>query len=505
MRHQLKSIYGLLIVSLVISACTTGNQTNDQTEELPNIVVIMADDMGYGDVAHYNSESKIPSPNMDKLASEGITFTDAHSPAAVCTPSRYGILTGRYCWRSRLKKGVILGYDEVPLIEKERLTIASLLKQKGYNSACIGKWHLGLNWQTKDGYVLQNDSNKWKGYSGAFRANEEHVDFTKPVSGGPLDLGFDYFYGTLGCSTSDPPYCFIENKQTVGIPSKLSTEDLNHLPGFVKGLMVPDWSQENVDLIFTQKATAFIDNNQQKTQKKPFFLYLALSSPHIPFMVPDFAKGKSEEGPRGDLVTVVDWSVGKVMETLDQYGLSDNTLVIVTSDNGPRKGANGHSSAGRYRGYKGSAWEGGHRVPFIARWPGQITPGSTSEEVISLTDLYATFGALTNTKTSTGGEDSHNVLEALIGNKQKDADERIRIFHSGAGLFAIRKGDWKMIEGARDTAIDPIKKNKSKLAGQLFNLSTDPFETNDLWEEEQKIVEELMGLLKRSKMEKTAI
>lgn len=498
MKRKIFRACGFIGFLLFITACNVNRTNEEKTEELPNIVIIMADDMGYGDLTCYNPESKINTPHMDKLASQGIRLTDAHSPAGICTPSRYGILTGRYCWRTRLKKGVLLGYDEAPLIEKERMTLASLLKQKDYKSACIGKWHLGLNWQTKGGYVLQNDSNKWKGYSGAFRDNEEHIDFSKPISGGPLDLGFDYFFGTLGCSTSDPPYCFIENNHTVGTPSVLSTEELNKLPGFVNGLMVPDWSQEDVDLEFTRKAIDFISGHQKKNTKDPFFLYLALSSPHIPFLPPEFAKGSSSEGPRGDLVTVVDWSVGQLMETLDKYSIADNTLIIVTSDNGARKGANGHKSAWNFKGRKGSAYEGGHRVPFIARWTGKIKPETTSSQVISLTDMLATFATITKTKISSkGGEDSFDISPIFYGNEPENSDESVRIFHSGSKAFAIRKGDWKVI---LETPDSDVKKFISNIAsfegkGELYNLAADPFEQNNLWDAKHEMVQKLMELL----------
>ena len=504
--QNLKNLCTLLIVLIVISGCIRFKQEKDVDVELPNIVFIMADDMGYGDVGCYNPDSRIPTPNMDRLASEGIMFTDAHSPSAVCTPSRYGLLTGRYCWRTRLKKGVILGYDEVPLIEKDRMTLASLLKEKGYTSAGIGKWHVGLNWQTKNGYKLQDDLNNSKDYSGFVRQNEENIDFTKPVSGGPLDLGFDYFFGTFGCSTSDPPYTFMENKHTVGIPSVLIPDSLDMLPGVVKGLMVPGWSEENVDLEFTQKATEFIDRSQKAHEKKPFFLYLALSSPHIPFLPPNFAKEKSEEGPRGDLVTVVDWSVGKIMATLEQYHLSKNTLVIVTSDNGPRKGANGHLSAGNFKGYKGTILEGGHRVPFIAKWPGKIAPGTSSSQTISLTDMFATFSnlSLKNT-TQLGGEDSYNMLPAFFGETIDQADEQLRIFHSATGAFAIRKGKWKLIEGENKKESEKTYNKSSKSIGELYDLSSDPFEEINMWEKKPQVVLELTELLAQSKKKESII
>lgn len=495
---------GILLISTVLFACNSSKKPKAAAAELPNIVFIMADDMGYGDVGYYNPQLAIPTPNMDKLASEGIIFTDAHSPSAVCSPSRYGLLTGRYSWRTRLKKAVLLGYDEPSLIEEDRMTLASLLKQKGYTSAAIGKWHVGWNWQTKNGYTLQDDLNSSEDYSGVVKQNEENIDFTKPISGGPRDLGFDYFFGTFGCSTSDPPYAFIENKHTVGNPSVLIPDSLDMLPGVVKGLMVPDWSEENVDLEFTKKATAFIDKTQKAKGKKPFFLYLALSSPHIPFLPPNFAKGKSKEGPRGDLVTVVDWSVGKIMDTLEHYNLSKNTLVIVTSDNGPRKGANGHLSAGNFKGYKGNIWEGGHRVPFIAKWPNHIKQGSVNNDVISLTDMFATFSNLTGA-TAIGGEDSYNVLPSFLGEQLNDAEQQIRIFHSYTGKFAIRKGKWKLIEGESKTAAPGINTDTTKKIGELYDLSADPYETTNLWERHPQKVSELSQLLLRCKETESVI
>lgn len=317
---------------------------------MPNIVFILADDMGYGDVSCYNSESKIATPAIDKIAAEGIRFTDAHSPAALCTPTRYGFLTGRYCWKTRLKQWVILGYDEKPLIEKKQSTLGSLLQQKGYATACIGKWHLGMNWQTKNGYVIQDDKDEWQTENSILKENERNIDFTKPTSGGPNDLGFNYSFITLGCSTSDPPYCYIENSRTVGIPNQPSPPEYTGLPGFVPGVTAPGFSIKNVDSVFTRKAIDFIDGHLKKEGDKPFFLYLALSSPHNPFVPPAFAEGKSNAGPRGDLVTVVDWSVGLISATLEKYGLSKNTLFIITSDNGAVKGANGHKSEGNFRG-----------------------------------------------------------------------------------------------------------------------------------------------------------
>ncbi len=477
-------------------------QREKKEAEYPNIVFILADDMGYGDLGCYNPESKIPTPNMDKLASQGIRFMNAHSPAALSTPTRYGILTGIYCWKTRLKEGVILGYDEAPLIEKDRPTIASVLNGKGYHTGYIGKWHLGLTWQTRDGYVISDDQNNWKDDPAVYKANEEHIDFTKPVTGGPVELGFDYFFGTAGCSTSDPPYCFIEQNKTVGLPSVMSPDAFSKLPGFAPGLMVPGFSLEEVDPVFTQKAKEFLQGHQTQSPGKPFFLYLALSSPHNPFLPPDFAKGKSTEGPRGDLVTVVDWSVGRIMEILEQSGLAQNTLIILTSDNGAMKGANGHKSNGDYRGYKANIWDGGHRIPFIARWPGKIQSGTISSEVISLTDLFATISCLVTAKITDGsGEDSYDILPAMMGKQQENSDTRVRIFHSGGGFFAIQKGPWKLIEGTKGSGSGKSALNEGSLlkTGQLYNVEADPYETNDLWELKPVVVQDLSEILEKCK------
>ena len=480
-----------MIICIALSGCNQNSKT--PKEKLPNIVLLLADDMGYGDASCYNPDSKIQTPNIDLLATEGIRLADAHTPSSVCTPTRYGLLSGRYCWRTRVKKGVILGYDETPLIEPGRETLGSLLQNKGYKTACIGKWHVGLNWQTKNDYVIRNDSNKWNEYSGIFKENEENIDFTKPVSGGPNDLGFDYSFITLGCSTGDNPYCFIENQKTVGIPSVMLSEKWIGQPGVVTALMEPSWSMEDVDLTFTQKATDFIDKHMNSNPDDPFFLYLALSSPHIPFLPPDFTKGKSDEGPRGDLVLVVDWSLGEINKSLEKYDLKENTLLIFTSDNGPRRGGNGHKSAWEYRGYKANIWEGGHRVPFIARWPGKIQEGTMSNETISLTDMLASFASLSGQTLGTNaGEDSYNVLPVLLG-EETDNNEQVRIFHSVSGVFAIRKGKWKLIEGTKGNGSGNINLNQDSLnfVGQLYDLENDPYETTDLFEQRPEIVNEL--------------
>ena len=462
----------------------------DQSPQKPNIVFIMADDMGFGDVSSYNPESKIETPNMDQLASQGLRFTNVHTPSSLCSPTRYGLLTGRYCWRTRLKKGVLVEfYGDQPLIEKERLTLASMLKGEGYETACIGKWHVGLSWNTKDG-------------SPASYEEEANIDFSKPVIGGPLERGFDYFYGTAGCSTSDPPYCFIENDKTVSIPTEMIPEEIDLLPGVVTGLMASDWSQEEVDIRLCEQAIGFIQRHQAERADDPFFLYFVPSSPHIPWMVPESMKGKTDEGPRGDLVALVDWCVGQILQTLEEYGLEENTLIIVTSDNGPRKGANGHKSAGDLRGYKAQIWEGGHRVPFIARWPGKIEPGTISNEIFSLTDMMASFSALLQKELpADAGEDSYNVLPALLGGEMIENSARPRVFHSANGVFAIQQNQWKLIQGTKGPGAGSsiAHPDSLRLVGQLYNLEQDPYEQEDLWDRYPEIVLELNQILENIK------
>ncbi len=453
----------------------------------PNIIFIMADDMGYGDVGCYNPESRIPTPNMDRLAQEGIRFTDAHSPSAVCTPTRYGVLTGRYCWRTRLKREVFGGYDR-PLIEPQRLTAGSLLQQKGYETACIGKWHLGLGWATKDG-------------SEPGLEHEDKVDFNWPISGGPVELGFDYFFGTAACSTTDPPYVFIENDKALSIPNKI-------MPDWMegdRGLMAADWKQEDVDPIYIEKSIGFIENHRKNHAGQPFFLSLPLSAPHAPWLPPDFVKGKSSAGPRGDQVVLVDWCVGQIVETLQRLNLTENTLLIVTSDNGPRIGTNGHKSSGNFRGYKSHIWEGGHRIPFIARWPGKIKAGIVSDEVICLADLMATAADIVDAELpDNAGEDSYNILPALLNQRYEAPIREAIVHHSVWGVFAIRQGAWKLILDTRGSGgwVEPRDDDPVPGApGQLYNLDLDPGERNNLRDKYPEIVKRLRGLLEKYKRE----
>jgi arylsulfatase A-like enzyme len=464
--------------------------TTDNTR-LPNIVFIMADDMGYGDVTCYNPQSKIPTPRMDRLAEQGVRFTDAHSPSAVCTPTRYGVLTGRYCWRTRLKRGVLNGFSP-PLISRDQMTVAELLKKHGYRNACIGKWHLGIGWQSKDGGAITTSK------------HADRVDFTKPITDGPNQHGFDYSFITAACSTVDSPYVFIENGKCTAQPTEtMVRKDAVSRFGSRPGPMVPGWSNEDVDPTYVEKTKEFLRRHQQSNQDSPFFIYLPLSAPHAPWLPPDFIKGRSSEGPRGDLVALVDWCVGQVVDTLDRMGLAHNTLVIATSDNGPRIGKKGHKSSGKLRGYKSHVWEGGHRIPFIARWPGRIKANTTCDELICLTDLMATGAAIVGTKLpDDAGQDSLNVLPLLLGAKPDTPIRDTLVSHSSKGTFAIRQGPWKLILDTKGSGgwVDPRDGDpRPNSPGQLYNLEEDPYELSDLWDEHAEIVERLTKLLQKYK------
>ena len=344
----------------------------------PNIVYILADDMGYGDVGCLNPESKIPTPHMDALGKNGMIFTDAHSGSAVCTPTRYGILTGRYCWRSPLKNGVLWGYSP-PLIDTQRTTVASLLKSRGYHTACVGKWHLGMGWATQDGK----------------EAAEGTVDYSQPIAGGPTALGFDYFFG-IPASLDMDPYVYVENDRGVEAPTE-HIEERKGLGFYRGGPIAPGFKHKEVLPKFTQKAVEVIDTHVAEQPDAPLFLYLPLAAPHTPILPNEEFVGKSSIGDYGDFVCEVDWAVGQVVEALTRNGMLDNTLLIVTSDNGCSPMADfkhlesqGHDPSYHFRGHKADIFEGGHRIPFIAHWPESIPAGTICDHITCLTDLTAT-------------------------------------------------------------------------------------------------------------------
>jgi arylsulfatase A len=468
--------------AFLISAFTIGSSKLALAESKLNIILILADDLGYGDLSVYNPSSKIPTPYLNQLAAQGMRFTDAHSPSSVCTPTRYGILTGRYAWRTKLKQGVLDGYSPF-LIEKDRVTLASLLRRQGYHTTGIGKWHLGLG----DG---------------------EKTDYSQPLQPGPNAAGFDEFFG-IPASLDMPPYLFFENERVVEAPSaSIAASEMRRKGGggfWRAGAIAPTFKHEAVLPTLTERAVSFI--GKQSTEK-PFFLYLPLTAPHTPWMPTAEFRGKTGVDYYGDFVAQVDDTVGRVLKALEESGLTGNTLVIFTSDNGahwlPEDIAKwGHRANGNLRGQKADIWEGGHRIPLIVRWPGEIKPGSRSDQLVCLTDLMATIASLTGTALlEDAGEDSLDFSSVLLGHKSKAGLRDTIVHHSADGTFAIRQGHWKlaMALGSRGFSLPKEEVPKAGEAeGQLYNLRDDLQEEHNLWLREPKIVARLTALLEKLK------
>jgi len=433
----------------------------------PNIVYILCDDLGYGDVHCLNpSRGRIATPNIDKLAGQGMIFTDAHSSSSVCTPTRYGILTGRYNWRSRLQSGVLDGYSE-PLIAADRLTVPALLKQHGYATACIGKWHLGMKVPKK-------------------------ADIG-PIGQGPMTRGFDYYFG-ISASLDMPPFAFIENDRFTQAPTATKN--------WVRtGPAAPDFEAADALPTLARKACEYI--GARAAEKQPFFLYLPLTSPHTPLVPTKEWQGKSGLGEYGDFVMETDGALGEVLAALDTNGVAENTLVIFTSDNGcaPYIGVDkleklGHFPSADLRGYKADIFDGGHRIPFIARWPGKIRPGAQSGQLISLTDLMATCAEIVGAKLpDNAGEDSVNILPALTGTADKPVREAV-VHHSINGKFAIRQGNWKLELCSGSGGWSNPKDGAPGLPPlQLYDMTRDVGEQTNLQAEHPEVVARLTKLL----------
>ncbi len=411
----------------------------------PNIVIILADDLGYGDVACYNPESRIPTPNIDRLAAQGVRFSDAHTPCGVCSPTRYGLLTGRYPWRTELKSQVLWPFDK-PLIDKDRLTLPKMLKTSGYHTAAFGKWHLGWDWPTIDDSKV-NSLVRIGDPQRPIRIDFAHkVRFNRPIAEGPITRGFDYYFGVD--LPNFPPYSFIENDRVLVEPTEQKPDSMFGWPG----AMAPGWQLEEVLPTITRRAVAHINERAKLTS--PFFVYLPLTGPHTPIAPHRDFQGKTKAGAYGDFVHQVDHSVGQVMDALRQSGAAENTLVFFTSDNGPENltypvlKEYGHSSAGPLRGAKRMLYEGGHRVPFIASGPG-IARGRTEKEVICLTDLMATLANTTGFKLpNEAAEDSYDITAAIYGGSRSKPIREATVHHSMNNEYGLRQGDWVFIESA---------------------------------------------------------
>lgn len=486
----------LMIVSLMLAmtACEQDTPDTPADNAKPNIVFIMADDMGFGDLGAYNADSKAPTPSLDQLAREGMQFSDAHSAASLCTPSRYGLLTGRYTWRSRLKQSNVRAYGR-KLIEEGRETLATLLNGQGYHTAAIGKWHLGLSNNTKE------EEAKEKPYW-----NEDGE-----IANGVLTVGFDYGF-IIPSSLDIPPYVFVENDKLVGKLSakRMPAGDRKRFGGdgyWREGQMAEGFNHEAVLPIFTEKAVAYI-HEKAENKDEPFFLYMPLPAPHTPWMPTEKFRGISGAGPYGDFMAQVDDTVGQVLKALADSGIEDETLVIFASDNGskwPQMDIDkyGHLSNGQWRGQKADIYEGGHRVPFIVKWPGKVKAGSHSDQLMVFTDIMATFADYFSVDLKAdAGPDSISLLPVLLG--KGDGARSSAIHHAGNGMFAIRRGEWKLIEGlgsGGNTAPKKIKPKEGETPYQLYNLASDPSEKNNVADKNPDVVATLLSELNKIRAE----
>ena len=430
-----------LLFSFFIAACWLVSLGAKERGK-PNIVIILTDDLGYGDVSFLNAESKVKTPHMDKLAEEGVWATDAHSPSTVCSPSRYSMLTGRYSWRRKISR---LNPWKESFIAPDRVTLPKILKSKGYYSACVGKWHLGFDWPWKGGVKPPNSVIG----TGTSKATCEMFDWSKPIQGGPLGAGFDYYFGDD--VPNMPPYAFIENDRLTCDPIDVDGGKLRKQQvmsgGYIHGIGPgqKDWQLDQVMPMITAKAVETI--KKQSKSADPFFLYFSTTSPHSPIVPLDEFQGKTQAGPYGDYIAQTDQAVGEIVATLKEAGVYENTFLIVSSDNGPAPfmrdliQKHQHNPSGLLRGLKRDLLEGGHRVPFIASWPkGGIKDGRRIDSTLSLADLFATIAGMIGVPLEDGvAEDSLDVLPTLL------SDQPVRtelVYHAANGKLGLRQGDW---------------------------------------------------------------
>jgi len=441
---------------------------------LPNVVLIMADDMGFGDLKSYNAHSGIPTPHMDALVSGGMQFTDAHSPSGVCTPTRYGLLTGRYAWRHpQLVSGVTWGYDPL-VIDTNRVTIADIMSEAGYQTAVIGKWHLGLG---------MNDS----------------THYHEPLVPGPLSLGFDYFYG-IPASLDMHPYVWVENDSVTSPPDGYAENPDGCCANFWRsGAIASDFVHEDVLPIIAQRASDYI--RSAASQDAPFFLYVPLAAPHTPWLTSEEFIGTSNAGIYGDFVVMVDDAIGKIISALDETQQTQETLIIVTSDNGaywppPYSDPYEHQPNYTWRGMKADIHEGGHRIPLIVQWPNVIDAGSTTDQLTVHTDFFSTLSDIT--KSTYQGQDSHSLYPIFLG----ESTTRTEAIHQSIdGMLAIRQGEWKLIDGQGSGGFTSLQIPPNAPPRQLYNLDEDPSESTNLYETFPDIAESLLARLDSARSE----
>jgi arylsulfatase A len=496
-KHRYSQFSLMFLILIVWFSCSASKEKVKK----PNIIVILADDLGWGDVSCYQPGNAYKTPQIDRIAREGIRFTNAHTPHSVCTPTRYALLTGRYCWRTFVREGVLPGYSK-PLIVPERMTLGSMHKQSGYTTGAFGKWHIGIGWKPVDGDPGDfHFGSQIHAADDALAEISKRVDHTAVISGGPIDLGFDTFFGTPSNRNRIP--VFIRDNRVVGTPRR---NDI----GLIFDL---DVKADKVDDIYAEEAVKFIEDAVR--QKKPFFAYVAFNAIHGAVSVPKEFQGKSNVSSRTDKCLWLDRSVGRILDVLDRTGQADNTLLIFTSDNGPEANIGelklGHDASGPYRGYKTDVWDGGSRVPFLVRWPGKVTPGRVNADEFCLTDVMATLASVIGQPLPLwAGEDSFNRLPVWLGEDSLIARGPI-ITQSYTGILSIRRDKWKLIldtkgsggflnyspEVQQQATVAPWRPDMSQV-GQLYDLENDPYETTDLYGQYPELEKELKMLLRKS-------
>ncbi len=500
----------LLVIAATIPQLVFAQPLPAQQADRPNIVLILADDLGYGDIGCYNPKSNIPTPHLDRLAAQGMRFTDAHSPCTVCTPTRYSLMTGQMAFRVPRGGTVFTGAGGPSLIARDRLTLPAMLRQQGYATACFGKWHVGMTFFDQQGKPI---------HQGGLDA-VKRIDYSRRIEGGPIDCGFDQFFGTACCPTTDWLYAFIDGDKIPVPPTRQL--DRGPLPKHPyandnrPGMVAPDFDLEEVDITFLEKSRQFLKQHTQDHPDQPFFLFHSTQAVHLPSFPGKNFQGKTESGPHGDFIFELDYVVGELLKTIQELKIVDNTLVIFSSDNGPEvptiyhmRHDHDHDGARPWRGVKRDNWEGGHRVPLIVRWPGKVQPGSTSHQITSLTDVMATIAQITAAKLpDDAAEDSFSMLPALLG---QDDGKPIRPYilqqgFGGSRYLAIRRGKWKLLahKGSGGNRYESHRMLKQyhlpdtapDAPGQLYNLETDPGETTNLYFKRPDITDELETLLK---------
>lgn len=503
----------LLLLLVATSFGAVGCVAQQAEPQHPNIVIILTDDLGFGDVSCYNPASKVQTANLDALAQQGMRFNDAHSPATVCTPTRFSLMTGALCFRTG-KSPVFTGAGGPCLIQDERLTLPELLRDAGYATGMFGKWHIGMTFYDDKGEPIHKG-----GLDGVKR-----IDYARRIDGGPLDHGFDQFFGTVCCPTTDWLYAYIDGDRIPNPPTQII--DKSRYPqnpytnDFRPGMVADDFDASEVDLVFLEKSQRFITDHVRSNPDKPFFLFHSMQAVHLPSIPAKEFRGKTQAGPHGDFIYQMDWVVGELMKTLEEQGVAENTMVVFCSDNGPEvptvlhmRKDHDHDGAKPWRGVKRDGWEGGHRTPFIVKWPGQVQPNTTSDQLLSLTDLYATCAAIVGKPVSNdNAEDSYNMLPVMLGEQGDDSLRPYLLQQTHwAQKLSIHTGQWKYMDykgsGGNDYDRDrsdwsmkpyQLADTDPDAPGQLYNLVEDPGETTNLYSQHPKVVAKLKAMLDAS-------